>query len=171
MDQLSIFDSTQDREQKVAVRHFTLFVDGASRHNPGPSGAGLCIVKDGDIVFERGFYLGTKTNNQAEYLAFLLGFFFIADYYQEGDRVRVITDSQLLAMQVLNKYKINNSALKPLHALAQRMVRLYDAHVGHVLRTENGRADKMANDGIDKKVSPPEAFIELLHSHGITLLL
>ncbi len=38
-------------------------------------------MKD-DMPFEQhGFYLGTKTNNQAEYLALLLGIFYIKNIY------------------------------------------------------------------------------------------
>lgn len=176
MKQLDIFNNFDEQIPERALdvprqtHHFTLFVDGASRNNPGPSGAGIYLLRDSQVVCERGFYLGIKTNNQAEYLAFLVGFFFIADYYQEGDIVRVVSDSQLLVMQVNGKYKINNSALKPLHALAQKMVRLYGAHVVHVLRTENKHADMMANHGVDQKVAMPVGFIDLLRAHGIIII-
>ena len=171
MKQLDIFNGfDQFSDTPKQIHHITLFVDGASRNNPGQSGAGLYLLRDSQVVCERGFYLGIKTNNQAEYIAFLLGFFFIGDYYQEGDQVRVVSDSQLLVMQVNGKYKINNTALKPLHALAQKMVRLYNAHVFHVLRTENTHADAMANQGLDQKTPMPSAFIELLRCHGIIML-
>lgn len=171
MKQSNIFNDAYEPEieSPKKIHHFTLFVDGASRNNPGPSGAGIYILRDSEVICERGFYLGVKTNNQAEYIAFLLGIFFIADYYTLGDRIRIVSDSQLLVMQVNNKYKVNHMALKPLHALAQKMMKVYGAHVVHVLRTENTHADAMANQGLDKKVPMPRPFIELLQSHKISL--
>lgn len=146
-----------------------LFVDGASRNNPGHSGVGIYLLKDGVVVCEQGFYVGIRTNNQAEYLALLVGLFFMSDYYQDGDHVRVVADSQLMVMQIINKYKVSNSALQPLHALAQRMVRMYNARVEHVLRFANKHADAMANKGLDNRIPLPDAFIELLQSHGIII--
>src|SRR5689334_14417576 len=52
-----------------------LFVDGASRNNPGDSGAGVVLAKNNKVVFHDGFFLGKKTNNQAEYLACIIGLF------------------------------------------------------------------------------------------------
>lgn len=146
-----------------------LFVDGASRNNPGHSGVGIYLLKDGTPVCQQGFYVGIKTNNQAEYLALLVGLFFMSDYYQDGDHVRIVADSQLMVMQIMNKYKVTNSALRPLHALAQRMVRMYNARIEHVLRSANKQADTMANKGLDNRIPLPDAFIELLQSHGIII--
>ena len=45
-----------------------IFFDGASRNNPGESGAGWVI--DSEDFKQKGYeYLGIKTNNQAEYSA------------------------------------------------------------------------------------------------------
>src|ERR1700736_5606512 len=55
------------------VVKWQLFVDGAARNNPGPAGAGIYILKNGTPFIKQGFYLGSKTNNQAEYLALVLG--------------------------------------------------------------------------------------------------
>lgn len=171
MKQTDILNNSTELATKASkqVHHFTLFVDGASRHNPGHSAAGIYLLKDSNVIYKQGFYLGIKTNNQAEYLAFVLGLFLISDYYQRGDTVRIISDSKLLVMQVNNKYKINNAHLKPLHALAQKMMHTYNAHVLHVLRAENTHADTMANQGLDKRTPLPSTFVELLHRHKITI--
>lgn len=171
MKQLDIFSDSCDQipSKPKNVHHYTLFVDGASRNNPGQSGAGVYLLRDSQVVCERGFYLGIKTNNQAEYIAFLLGLFFIAQHYELGDKVRIVSDSQLLVMQVNGKYKVQNAALKPLHSLAQKMVRLYAAQVVHVLRTENTNADAMANHGVNNKVPLPSEFMKLLQSHKIII--
>lgn len=175
MKQLNVFDTIDVIIEPHMVslpqkgHKFQLFVDGASRNNPGPSAVGIYLLKDGVLACQHGFYVGIKTNNQAEYLAFLVGLFYVADYYQDGDELQVIADSQLMVMQVTNKYKVTNAALKPLHALAQKMAHMYQARVEHVLRAGNKHADAMANHGLDNRIPLPDAFIELLQSHGIMI--
>ena len=51
-----------------------LYIDGASRGNPGRAGAGIWITNgEGEKISEVSRYLGHKTNNEAEYWALLLG--------------------------------------------------------------------------------------------------
>src|SRR5258707_15746433 len=108
MKQLELFGSSSDNSEKVRSekRHWKLFVDGASRNNPGPSGAGIYIVQDEQFFHEYGFYLGKKTNNQAEYLALLLGLFTLKKMVKKGDKVHVISDSLLLVQQIKGIYKV-----------------------------------------------------------------
>ena len=48
-----------------------IYTDGASRQNPGPSALAFIFVQNGEIIQEHSEFLGTKTNNQAEYLAII----------------------------------------------------------------------------------------------------
>jgi ribonuclease HI len=146
-----------------------LFVDGASRNNPGPSGAGMYIEKDNIAEIKEGYYLGIKTNNQAEYLALLFGLFLLKDHSNSDDTIQIISDSQLLVRQLNGVYKVRQSHLQPLHALCRHYIQKLDATITHVLRDENTQADAMANYGIDCKVTPPQKYIELLKEHGIHL--
>lgn len=146
-----------------------LFVDGASRNNPGPAGAGIYILKDNVPVYKDGYYLGIKTNNQAEYLALLLGLFVLEKRVTPDDSVRVVSDSELLVRQISGAYKVKRPHLKPLFALAKQKILKLKAEVMHVLRTENIQADKMANRGIDDKKVVPDEFIAILKHHEITL--
>ncbi|HEX4069305.1 MAG TPA: ribonuclease HI family protein [Candidatus Babeliales bacterium] len=146
-----------------------LFVDGASRKNPGPSGAGMYIEKDGIAEIKEGFYVGIKTNNQAEYLALIFGLLILKDHVSHGDMIHVISDSQLLVRQLIGEYKVKQPHLQPLHALCRDLIHKYSAIITHVLRDENKQADKMANYGIDCKNIPPKKYIELLQEHGIFL--
>ncbi|MDP3889488.1 MAG: ribonuclease HI family protein [bacterium] len=171
MKQLNLFDSPHHTHSNTPSdsHHFTLFVDGASRNNPGPAGAGIYLLKDSEEVCKRGFYLGVKTNNQAEYYALIFGLFLLEEQLKPSDTVRIVSDSQLLVRQINGEYQVKKPELKPLHALAQQIVHACSAHVMHVLRTENKQADKMANIAIDKKLSIPPIFIERLAHHAITL--
>lgn len=148
---------------------WTLFVDGASRNNPGPSGAGIFIEKDGVMVIKQGYYLGIKTNNQAEYLALLLGAFVLSKHVQSGDRVHIVSDSQLLVRQLMGVYKVRQPHLQPLYLLCKEKMQKFDATIGHVLRDQNTQADAMANYGVDSKIFPPQQYVALLKDHGIIL--
>jgi ribonuclease HI len=170
MKQLNFLQVVGDRSpQATQHHHFTLFIDGASRKNPGPSGAGIYLLKDSELLLKKGFYLGIKTNNQAEYLALLIGLFFVQRFFQQGDTVRIVSDSELLVKQIKAEYRVKNSELQPLHAVGLKMMRAMQAQIGHVLRADNAEADAMANEGIDKKVPLPADFIEMIRAHALAI--
>ena len=148
---------------------WTIYIDGASRNNPGEAGAGIFIKKDGEVVGKEGFHLGIKTNNQAEYYALLLGLFLLQMYIKPGDSIRIASDSQLLVRQIEGKYKVKHDGLKPLHDLAQKFIAQMPIEIMHVMRTDNIDADKLANQGVDSKKRVPEAFITLLADNGIAI--
>ncbi len=162
MEQLCIFD---EQAPKVTWK---LYIDGASRNNPGPAGAGIFILKNNAVVKEYGYYIGIKTNNQAEYLALLLGIYHIKQLMQPHDILYIISDSELLVRQLQGKYAVKHHELKKLFLLATHLLEGISCRVQHVLRTENKQADRMANQGIDTKHAMPDEFIKLLVEHEIT---
>ena len=50
-----------------------LYADAATQGNPGPSGAGIVIVRDG-TQSQQYEYLGDMTNHEAEFAATILAF-------------------------------------------------------------------------------------------------
>jgi ribonuclease HI len=169
MKQLDLFTNSQQNLSEKKSYAWSLFVDGASRNNPGPSGAGIYIEKNNVLEIKEGYYLGIKTNNQAEYLALILGLFIITEHVARGDTVRIVSDSQLLVRQLKGIYKVKQPHLQPLYALCKSIVKKLDATVVHVLRNENSQADAMANHGVDCKKLPPKHYITLLKQHDIIL--
>lgn len=147
---------------------WTVYVDGASRNNPGLAGAGIYILKNGETFEQQGYFLGIKTNNQAEYLALLLGLFLVQQYISPHDRVTVISDSQLLVHQINGLYRVKHPDIKPLHALAYGMLNQVQGTIHHVLRGHNLQADVMANRGIDTKNPLSSEFRKFLSEHNIT---
>lgn len=129
-----------------------LFVDGASRNNPGPSGAGIYLVKDKQKEFAQGFFLGIKTNNQAEYLALIIGLI-IAIPKVGQDHLQIVSDSLLLVNQLNGIYRVKNPELQILYQKALKLLQLVSYDVIHVLRDKNLDADQMANLGIDHKIT------------------
>ena len=146
-----------------------MYVDGASRNNPGPSGAGIVLKKDGKVFEKHGFYLGKKTNNEAEYLALLLGIFVLKSRMHSGDTVTIVSDSQLLIRQFKGEYRIKKAELAQLYALAMKLLHQIKYECYHVMREENEAADEMANIGLDKKIAVPAEFLTLAREHGISI--
>ena len=135
---------------------FILNFDGGSRGNPGPAGIGVTLTRDnGDAVYELGEFLGTCTNNVAEYTAFLRGL--AAAAALKARKVTVRSDSELLVRQINGVYKVRSPDLKPLHEKAQSLMRqIGDVKVQHVYRASNSRADELANMAMDarQKIEP-----------------
>ncbi|WP_456387131.1 ribonuclease HI family protein [Desulfolithobacter sp.] len=126
-----------------------LYTDGASRGNPGQAGAGIVLLDDSDReLTTRAVYLGTCTNNVAEYRALLLGLQAARD---EGCcRVEIFMDSELIVRQLQGCYQVKSAALKPLFTEVHRELRSFESwKVHHVPRAQNRRADELANQGID----------------------
>ena len=78
---------------------FVLYIDGASKGNPGMAGAGILMTNgSGRKLAEISRYLGHKTNNEAEYWALLLG---LREARRLGGKsLHILTDSELIARQV-----------------------------------------------------------------------
>src|SRR5437868_88467 len=97
----------------------TAFVDGASRGNPGPAGYGVFMNTDSGHIIEISGYLGTTTNNVAEYAGLLEA---LAAARAEGaTEVEIISDSLLLVNQMLGKFRVKHPNLIPLYAKARRL--------------------------------------------------
>jgi len=170
MKQLNIFNLKDNDQPEHHHKHpWRLFVDGASRNNPGPSGAGIYVVRDGKEMFKKGFYLGKKTNNQAEYLALVLGIFLLKKMVKPDENIIITSDSLLLIKQLRGEYKIKNTELKELHRLAMQLLKELTYECCHVLRADNEDADAMANAGIDTKNPIPPAFLNVLKEHDVNI--
>ncbi|OGW32782.1 MAG: hypothetical protein A2X58_10640 [Nitrospirae bacterium GWC2_56_14] len=133
------------------MKELTIFTDGASRNNPGESGAGISIMQH-DLPLEGiARYLGTTTNNIAEYTAAIIG---LERAVQLGaSKVRLYADSELMVKQLNGQYKVKNEGLKPLHARAKELIaRIGCVEIHYIPRERNKDADALANKAIDEKI-------------------
>lgn len=138
-----------------------LYTDGASRCNPGPSGIGFLLLEGDKVVCEQGFFIGIKTNNQAEYMALLVGIFFAKEFMKPADKLAVFADSQLLIRQMNGQYRVRDPQLQKLQNMANDLLRGYNYSFCHIYRDQNVRADELANRGVDKKIPLPKKFVDL----------
>ncbi len=127
-----------------------LYTDGAARGNPGEAGAGVVLYDGaGRELASRSSYLGHCTNNVAEYRALILG---LETAHEMGcTELAISLDSELVVRQVQGMYRVKTKTLKPLYARVTELLAGFDRwSIRHVPRSENRRADELANRGIDE---------------------
>jgi ribonuclease HI len=127
-----------------------LYVDGASRGNPGAASIGASLQKpNGDEVDSISEAIGITTNNEAEYRALVAG---LTRAIEMGcTEIEVRADSQLIVRQVLGQYKVKHPNLKEFWREAQALKgRFKRFAIHHVPREENTRADELANQALDR---------------------
>jgi ribonuclease HI len=127
-----------------------LYTDGAARGNPGPAGLGMLLEDErGERLWGGHRYIGTATNNKAEYLALIDGLRKAAEW--KPDALEVYLDSKLVVEQVCGRYKVRHVDLQPLHQQALGLLRAFPrVNVTHVPRERNKGADALANRAIDE---------------------
>ena len=134
------------------MTELTLFIDGASKGNPGHAGIGIRIEEGGETLTEHCEYIGCTTNNVAEYRALIKGLEIAAQF--KANRVIVFSDSELVVRQMNGTYKVKSGGLLPLYQTARMQSRTFDGfQIRHVRREQNREADRLANQGIATKDS------------------
>ncbi|MBF4510047.1 MAG: ribonuclease HI family protein [Aeromicrobium sp.] len=131
--------------------------DGGARGNPGPGGVGIVVRSpDGVVACQGGAFLGTVTNNVAEYEAVIWGL--RAARALGAQTVELRSDSELVVRQLTGVYRVKNQGLLPLFREAQRLIGLL-SHVDiiHVRRELNREADALANEAMDARETVGDA--------------
>jgi broad specificity phosphatase PhoE/ribonuclease HI len=130
--------------------------DGGSRGNPGPAGYGS-VVKDaaGQVLLERWGFLGTTTNNVAEYTGLINGL--KAARELKATHVDVRMDSKLVVEQMSGRWQIKNPGLRPLAAEAAKLVGDFTTVTfDWIPRERNKDADALANRAMDARSGSSE---------------
>jgi ribonuclease HI len=126
-----------------------MHVDGASRGNPGPAAYGVAVEDSNGAplaAFSR--FLGRTTNNVAEYQGLLAALEYALAHHHS--RLRVLTDSELMARQIEGRYKVKSPDLKPLFERARHLIQSFEHFsIRHVPREHNAAADRLANEALD----------------------
>ena len=128
-----------------------LYIDGASRGNPGPASVG-CVLRGKSATHHFSKYLGETTNNAAEYLALIYG---LQEALKEKcDTLTVKTDSELLARQINGQYKVRDPQLRLFFDLACHVIgRFKSCQVMHIPRELNTEADRLAGEAVSRHIA------------------
>jgi ribonuclease HI len=141
---------------KPGPEPLAVFIDGASRGNPGEAGFGVHVTAaDGAELAGLYGYLGRASNNVAEYEALLHALRWALA--RAVRRIQVFSDSELVVKQIKGAYKVKHPAMRPRHAEALALLRRFEhASVEHVPRAQNREADRLANRALDERASKLE---------------
>ena len=95
-------------EQKIVM-----YTDGGSRNNPGPAAVGVYIETLGK---KYGEYIGTKTNNEAEYAALIFGLekakALLGKEKAKKAEIECLLDSELVVKQLNHEYKLKEKHIQ-----------------------------------------------------------
>ncbi|ROS73064.1 bifunctional RNase H/acid phosphatase [Cellulomonas sp. PhB143] len=124
--------------------------DGGSRGNPGPSGYGALVLDPttGDVLAERAGFLGTTTNNVAEYHGLVAGLRAVAEIDPDA-QVQVRMDSRLVVEQMSGRWQTKHAEMRRLAAEAHEVLPPERVTFVWVPRAENAAADRLANEAMD----------------------
>jgi ribonuclease HI len=131
-------------------RQLNFKIDGASSGNPGPSGYGV-VVYDArwKKIDELKGFIGKKTNNVAEYSALLAALRYAES--KGAERVKILSDSELLVKQLKGLYKIRSKNLMPLVRQAFILIKKFPHFsISRIPREKNKSADYLARKAIEE---------------------
>jgi len=122
------------------------YIDGGSRGNPGEAGIGVHFPG----VVRIAEYLGTGTNNFAEYSALLTALRFAV--FSRCQELEIFADSELVVKQINGEYQVRNEGIALLYKSALRWIALIPRFsIAHVRREYNKEADKLANNAMNTR--------------------
>lgn len=135
-------------------RELVVEADGGSRGNPGVAGSGTLVIDPvtGEVLAEIGLYVGIASNNVAEYKAMIAGVS-KAIALDPDAAIHVRMDSKLVVEQMSGRWKIKHPDMADLAAEARGILSGTPVSFEWIPRAENSRADKLANEAMDTKVS------------------
>ncbi|WP_367430967.1 bifunctional RNase H/acid phosphatase [Streptomyces celluloflavus] len=132
------------------ARRFIVEADGGSRGNPGPAGYGAVVLDPatGEALAEAAEFIGTATNNVAEYKGLLAGLR-AAHALDPQARIHVRMDSKLVVEQMSGRWKIKHPDMRPLAAEAKTVFPATQVTYEWIPREQNKHADRLANEAMD----------------------
>jgi len=134
----------------------TVYTDGASRGNPGPSGIGYYIIgADGRELKRGGEFLGMSNSRLAEYYGLKEG---IEQAIELGlKRVSFVSDNLMMVNQMNGVYKVKNQDLMQVYFDVLELLKKLESYsFTHVPRSQNKEADAEANRVIDEGLARGE---------------
>jgi len=124
-----------------------IYIDGASRGNPGDSGIGILFKNNEQYNFKK--YIGIGTNNNAEYTALITALEIALN--SKLLKLIVHTDSMLVANQINGSWKVKDPEIRTLFSKAKKLIeKLEDFSITHIRREFNSEADLLANEAINE---------------------
>ena len=144
-----------------------VYIDGSSKGNPGPGGAGI-VIKDASTQAKLGIHgipLGHVTNNQAEFLALQHALIELKRRRLSECPTNILTDSQLVVGIFSQNWKAraNLELVIEIRGLVRAFPQLTFAYVrGHNGNQGNELADSLAQKAAETQKGSENAFTKVL---------
>lgn len=130
----------------------TIHTDGGSRGNPGPAACGIVVHKGNEVLYEAAEYLGTLTNNEAEYTGVLRALEWLTrSSLSHEASVQFYLDSKLVVEQLNKNWKIKDARMKQYADRCFLLISELPIAItfSHVPREDNSDADALVNQALD----------------------
>lgn len=137
------------------MKNWSIFTDGGSRGNPGKAAGAFVVLNGEEIIFQQGKFLGKRTNNEAEYQAFIFSLTWLLQQKNLPPTLSWFLDSKLVVEQISGRWKIKEDRLRTLQQ--QGLTLLTTLPVGivytitHIPREKNKLADALVNQVLDER--------------------
>lgn len=133
------------------ARHFVVSADGGSRGNPGPAAFGAVVYENDKLVKEIGKFIGSASNNVAEYQGLIAGLSAVNEI-DPSATILVKMDSKLVVEQMSGRWKVKHPNMQK---LAKQALAIHDPKLVSyqwIPREENSHADSILNDVLDSQI-------------------
>ncbi len=127
-----------------------IYVDSASHGNPGSAASAFIFVHNDTVIHDECVYIGTATNNTAEYQA-IINALKAAGKLSRG-HIQVYSDSNLAVQQINKNWKINYPHLSKMCNQVYKLCEKYEkVEFFHVGRNNPyiQKCDKLCNERLD----------------------
>ena len=135
------------------MTQINIYVDGGSRGNPGMAAAAFVVVEKGKVITRKGYYIGKRTNNEAEYSSVIYALQWLVENNEKYNKVAIFLDSELVTKQLRGEYKIKSQNLMPLLKKAKALENIFPSEIiyKNIPREKNNLADYLVNKVLDKE--------------------
>lgn len=125
----------------------TINTDGGSRGNPGPAAIGV-VLKSAEETTRIGKYIGSTTNNVAEYSALVEAL--KAAKELKATELECFLDSELVVKQLNGLYKVKDVNMRKLWSEVKTLEKYFTKTTyKNVPRAQNAEADAIVNEVLD----------------------
>ncbi|MBI2475196.1 ribonuclease HI family protein [Candidatus Uhrbacteria bacterium] len=133
--------------------HLRIYTDGGSRGNPGPAASAAVLKeiiagKEGKTIATASKSLGKTTNNQAEYMAIIIG---LEKAKKLGaTNLEFYIDSELAYRQLKGEYKVKDPEIAKRFLEVKNLLHSFrQVTFTHIRREKNKEADELVNKVLD----------------------
>ena len=141
-----------------------IYIDGGARGNPGPAAcAAVFTDQQGRLIKDFSQYLGTASNNEAEYRGFILALKKAKALWGKAEikkkSFEVFSDSELLVSQLNGGFKVKEPKIQQLFIEAWNLkVDFTYLAISLIEREKNRQADRLVNQTIEAQLKKQHLF-------------